>query len=237
MVNLAGESLARGRWTRKKKEAILGSRLRAGAAVVEAIGAAKEKPAVLVQSSAVGFYGSGGDEELDEGAARGEGFLAAVAGKWEESTAVVESWGVRRVVIRTGLVLDPRGGVLPRLALPFRFYAGGPVGSGRQWFPWISLEDEIRAILFLMDRKDLRGVFNLVSPGILRQRDFSRVLGRALRRPSWLRVPPLILNLAFGEKSRETLLVGQKAAPRRLLEAGFKFRHREAEEALSELLR
>ena len=147
IVNLAGDNLAQGRWTRAKKERILRSRLDAGAAVVEAVRAARTTPRVLIQASAIGAYGHAGDEELDESAPAGTGFLADVVRRWEDSTKVVESLGVRRAVVRSGLVLGKDGGVWPRLVLPFRFFAGGPLGRGRQWFSWITLADEVRAVV------------------------------------------------------------------------------------------
>jgi uncharacterized protein (TIGR01777 family) len=237
VVNLAGDSLAEGRWTQAKKDRILRSRTDAGRAVVEAVRAARSRPSVLVQASAVGFYGPSGDEALDESAPPGPGFLAGVAQEWEGSTREVESLGVRRAVVRTGLVLGKGGGVWPRLALPFRLFVGGPLGSGRQGFSWISLEDEARAIRFLIETEGLAGVFNLTAPGPLRQKDFCRVVARALGRPCWLPAPAPLLRLLFGEKARETLLSGSFVVPRRLEAAGFAFRHPDAGSAVTALLR
>jgi hypothetical protein len=237
IVNLAGDNLAEGRWTKAKKARILASRVEAGSAVVEAVRAARTKPRVLVQASAVGFYGSAGDEELDEDSPAGAGFLAGVVRVWEDSTRAVEALGVRRAVIRSGLVLGAGGGVWPRLALPFRFFAGGPLGRGRQAFSWISLEDEARAIRYVVENEELAGAFNLTAPGPLRQGEFCRVIGRALRRPCWLPIPAPLLKMIFGEKARETLLAGQRVLPRRLLAAGFVFRHPDAASAVAALLR
>ena len=183
IVNLAGDNLAQGRWTRSKKDRILQSRMDAGAAVVEAVRAAGIKPEVLLQASAVGAYGWRGDEELDESASFGTGFLADVVKLWEDSTKEAEALGVRRAIIRSGIVLGKAGGVWPRLTLPFRFFAGGPLGNGRQWFSWISLEDEVRAVRFLIERQDLSGTFNLAAPGPLKQMEFCRILGKAMKRP------------------------------------------------------
>lgn len=237
VVNLAGDNLAEGRWTRAKKDRILRSRTDAGRAVVEAVRAARPRPRVLIQASAVGFYGPTGDEALDESAPSGPGFLAGVVREWEASTREVESLGVRRAVVRTGLVLGQGGGAWPRLALPFRLFAGGPLGSGRQGFSWISLEDEVRAIRFLIENEGLAGIFNLTAPGPLRQKDFCRVVGRALRRPCWLPAPAPLLRLLFGEKAQETLLSGQFVLPRRLEAAGFAFHHPDAGSAVAALLR
>jgi len=237
IVNLAGDNLAHGRWTRSKKDRILQSRMDAGAAVVEAVRAAGIKPEVLLQASAVGAYGGRGDEELDESASFGTGFLADVVKSWEDSTKEAEALGVRRAVIRSGIVLGKAGGVWPRLTLPFRFFAGGPLGNGRQWFSWISLEDEVRAVRFLIERQDLSGTFNLAAPGPLKQKEFCRILGKAMKRPCRLPVPALVLKVLFGEKAVETLLAGQRVMPRRLLEAGFGFRYPDAEKAIAALLR
>jgi uncharacterized protein (TIGR01777 family) len=237
IVNLAGDNLAEGRWTRAKKERILSSRMDAGAAVVEAVRAAGTKPEVLLQASAIGAYGGRGDEELDEASAAGEGFLADVVRRWEDSTKDVETHGVRRAIIRSGLVLGKAGGVWPRLALPFSFFVGGPLGNGRQWFSWISLEDEVRAVRFLIERQDLSGIFNLAAPESLRQKEFCRIIGRAMKRPCRLPIPALVLRVLFGEKAVETILAGQRVIPRRLLEAGFDFRQPAAATAVAALLR
>lgn len=237
IINLAGDNLARGRWTRAKKDRILRSRTDAGAAVVEAVRTARAKPGVVIQASAVGAYGGRGDEELDERSDAGAGFLADVVRLWEDSTKEVESFGVRRAVARSGLVLGTAGGVWPRLVGPFRFFAGGPLGSGRQWFSWISLEDEVRAIRFIVEGEGLAGIFNLTAPRPLRQKDLCRVLGKALKRPCWLPAPAFALRVLFGEKARETLLAGQRVTPRRLLAAGFEFRQPDAATAVAALVR
>jgi uncharacterized protein (TIGR01777 family) len=234
IVNLAGDNLGRGRWTKAKKDRIIRSRIEAGAAVVDAVRAAAAKPSVVIQSSASGYYGPHRDEELDETAPSGTGFLAGVCRRWEESTRALEAWGVRRVITRTGVVLGP-GGALPRLALPFRFFIGGPIGSGRQWFPWIHLQDDIAAIRFLLERGDLSGVFVLTSPVPVREKEFCRALGAAMGRPCWVPVPGLLLRLLYGHKAKDTLLSGQRLVPRRLLEAGFRFAFPDAGSALANL--
>ena len=236
IVNLAGDNLAEGRWTRAKKEQILRSRTDAGAAVVAAVRAAGTKPKVLIQASAIGAYGRRDDGELDESSSGGTGFLADVVKRWEESTKDVESFGVRRAVIRSGLVLGKGGGAWPRLVLPFRFFAGGPLGNGRQGFSWISLEDEVRAVRFLIERDELAGTFNLTAPQPLRQKEFCRVVGKVMRRPCWLPVPAVVLKVLFGEKARETLLAGQRVLPLRLLAAGFEFCHPDAATAVAAAL-
>lgn len=234
MVNLAGENIAGGRWTAERRRRIRQSRLDAGHAVVEAVRAAARKPAVVVQASGVGYYGPHGDEEVTEEAPPGSDFLGRLAVEWEASTAPVEEMGVRRVIVRTGVVLSREGGALTRLALPFRFFLGGPLGSGRQWVPWIHIADEVRAIRFLLEREEARGPYNLVAPQPMTNRDLARALGRFLRRPAWLPVPAPALQLALGELSA-VLLTGQRALPKRLLEAGFVFRFPEVESALHNL--
>jgi hypothetical protein len=235
VVNLAGDNLAKGRWTRAKKTRILSSRILAGAALAEGVREAACRPRVFVQASAVGFYGDPGDIEVDERSPGGTGFLPDVVRAWEASTKTVEGLGVRRVVVRSGLVFGRGGGVWPSLVRPFRFFAGGPLGNGRQWVSWISLDDEVRAIRFLIERDDLAGVFDLAAPGPLRQAELCRVIGRALRRPCGIPVPAALLRLLFGRKAGETLLVSQRVLPRRLVAAGFVFRYPDAAAAVSAL--
>ncbi len=235
VVNLAGDSLSSGRWTKDKKARILESRTDSGRAISEAIRRARIRPPVLLQASAVGFYGSRGDEELVETSAGGGGFLADVCRQWEASTEGVAALGVRRVVLRSGVVLGRDGGALPPMALPFRFFVGGPVGGGRQWLAWVHHLDEVRAMLFLLDHENASGAYNLVAPGAVRQRDLARALGRALRRPYFFRVPESVMRLVFGEKAEETLLVSQRVKPARLLQAGFEFGYPEIGPALGDI--
>lgn len=240
IVNLAGESIAGAgfipsRWTTERKRRIRDSRLNAGRAVVQAVESASVKPRVVVQASGVGYYGPRGDEELTEEASPGQDFLARTAIEWEASTAPVESLGVRRAIIRSGTVFSTKGGALPRLLLPFRLFVGGPFGTGRQWFHWIHIADEVRAICFLIENEAASGPFNLVAPDLLTNAEFSRVLGRVMRRPALMRVPAFALRLLLGEMSI-VLLEGQRAVPRRLQDLGFTFRFPEAEAALRDLL-
>lgn len=236
IVNLAGENIAGGRWTPARKRRIRESRLATGAAVVEAVAAAHHKPHLVVQASGVGYYGPHGDEKVTEESPPGTDFLGRLATEWEGATAPVEEMGVRRVVVRTGVVLSAEGGALPRLMLPFRFFVGGPLGNGRQWVPWIHIADEVRAIRFLMENPDARGAYNLVAPNPVSNAQLARTLGRVLGRPAWLPVPAVALRLLLGEMS-SVLLTGQRAVPRRLLEAGFGFHFPNLEDALADLLR
>ncbi len=237
IVNLAGESIAAGRWTVEQKRRIIDSRLNAGAAVVKAVEAIHTKPPVVVQASAVGYYGPGGDQEITEDAGAGSDFLAReVAAPWENSTGPVEEFGVRRVLIRTGVVLSAQGGALPRMLMPFKFFIGGRLGSGRQWFPWIHLADQVAAIRFLMHNSQARGAFNLSAPNPLTNAWFSQAIGKVIDRPAFVPTPAFALKLIFGEMST-VLLDGQRAIPRRLIEMGFRFQFPDAESALRDLLR
>jgi uncharacterized protein (TIGR01777 family) len=235
LVHLAGDPIAEGRWTDEKKRRIRASRVESGRAVLEAVRQARSKPRALLQGSAVGYYGDGGDEVLTESHPPGDDFLARVCVEWEASTAEVAALGVRRPVLRTGIVLSREGGALPRMALPFRLLAGGPLGDGRQWLPWIHEADEVGAIRFLIEREDAGGPFNLTAPEPLTSRDFSRALGEALHRPSFAPAPGFALRLLLGEMA-DALLHGQRAVPQRLLDLGYVFRYPQALAALRSLL-
>jgi uncharacterized protein (TIGR01777 family) len=235
ILHLAGDPIAEGRWTEEKKKRIRDSRVVTGRAVLDAIRQAKSPPKLLLQGSAVGYYGDPGDEVLTESHPPGDDFLARVCVEWEASTVEAVSFGVRRPVLRTAIVLSREGGALPKMSLPFRFMAGGPLGSGRQWFPWIHIVDEVGAIRFLIERQDADGPFNLTAPGPLTNRDFSHALGRALSRPSFAPAPGFALRFLLGEMA-DALLHGQRAVPRRLLDLGYVFRYPEASTALRNLL-
>ena len=237
VINLAGENLATGRWTQTKRASVVQSRTNSASAIVDAVSGAKVKPAVVIQASAVGFYGVRGDELLDEDAGVGSGFLADVCRRTESMAARVERSGVRHVAIRSGLVLGREGGVLPRFMTPYRFYVGGTLGNGRQWFSWISLEDEIRAIRFLMEKQSVKGAFNLTAPNPVTMGQFSHILGQVLGRPAWTVVPAFALRLVFGEMADEVLLASQKAIPKRLMAAGFTFQYPELQAALEAIFR
>jgi uncharacterized protein (TIGR01777 family) len=237
VINLAGENLAAGRWTPSMKMSILQSRTNSANAIVDAIEGARNKPRVVIQASAVGYYGSRGDETLAEDSPPGDNFLAEVCRKTESIAARAGRQNVRCVQLRTGIVLGREGGVLPRLMRPFRFFLGGRVGSGNQWVSWISLADDVQAIRFLMENQGQQGPFNVASPNPVTMRQFSRELGRALRRPAWGVLPGFAARLAFGEMADEVLLASQQAIPKRLLEAGFEFRYADLKTALEAIIR
>jgi len=238
IVNLAGENLATWPWTEATKRRILGSRLDATRAVVQAVERASDRPPVLVQASGIDVYGPQEDdgEPVDEGDPVGEGFLAHVTREWEAASAPAEALGVRRVCLRTAMVLAREGGALPKLALPFRLGAGGPVGSGRQWVSWIHLRDEVRAIRFLLEHPEAAGPFNLTAPEPVRNRELAKTLGRVLRRPALFRAPAFAVRTVLGEMA-DTVLDGRRALPRRLRELGFTWDFPELEPALRDLLR
>lgn len=226
VVNLAGENIGR-RWTPQRKQRILSSRVDAAKAVAEAVRRARRAPRVVVQGSAVGFYGpraSGGGELLDEGAPRGGGFLAEVCARWEAAAAPVAKAGVRLAVARTGLVVGPGGGVLDKFMGPFKAFVGGPLGGGGQWLPWIHLADEAGALAWLVENDGAAGAYNLCAPEPVTMRAFCSALGRAMGRPSWLPVPAVALWAGLGrEMADETVLASQRAVPGRLLDEGYAF--------------
>lgn len=236
IINLAGDNIASGRWNQSKKAGILHSRLDTIRAIIAAIKQVEDKPSVVIQASAVGYYGSSGSQQLDEKSPSGKGFLADVCRKVELCAEQIENLDVRLVVIRTGVVIGPDGGALPNLAKPFKFYLGGHPGSGKQWLSWISLDDEVAAIRFLMENNNLKGVFNLAAPQPVTMKAFCRSLGGVLNRPSRLFVPGFILRLFLGEMADEMLLSGQRVLPERLLDEGFTFRYSEVEKALNAIL-
>jgi uncharacterized protein (TIGR01777 family) len=240
IVNLAGASIAGDglfpqRWTEKRKDLIYSSRMQAGTAVLDAIKRAEHKPKALVQSSAIGFYGFHDDRPFDESEPPGMDFLAELSIDWEAATREVENLGVRRAVIRTGLVLSDKGGVIPLFKLQFGLFAGGRMGDGRQIYSWIHIDDEVGAILFLLDNEHASGVFNLTAPEPVSNKDFARALGKAMKRPVWLPLPAFVLRLALGEVA-ELSLKGQRVLPQRLLDAGYQFWYPAIDDAVGTLV-
>jgi uncharacterized protein len=234
VVNLAGESIGKGVWTDARKEALRESRIQPAHAIVAACSTADEKPSVVVQASAIGYYGIG-DQPFDESSPHGNDYLSQLAVEWETASEAVEGTGIRRVVIRTGVVLAKEEGALPQLMLPFRLFVGGPVGSGKQWLSWIHIEDEARAIQFLIEHSDCKGVYNLAAPNPVTNQEMGKALGKVMRRPYWFPVPGFLLKLGLGEMST-LVLDGQKVVPSRLLGAGFEFKFKNVNAALESLL-
>ncbi|MEP6619847.1 MAG: TIGR01777 family oxidoreductase [bacterium] len=231
LVNLAGAPIAV-RWSARRKREIRESRVRATDLIASAVAVLDAKPAVVLSGSAVGYYGDRGDELLDERSGSGNDFLAAVVRDWEEAARPMAVEGVRVVLLRTGIVLSAAGGALAKLLPPFRLGLGGPIGSGRQWMSWISLRDHVRATEFALDTPSLAGPVNLVAPEPVTSADFAHTLGRVLSRPAVMPIPAFVLELAFGEMARATLLAGQRLAPTALLDAGFAFHSATLEHAL-----
>ncbi len=241
IVNLAGHSIGGEgfpppRWTPALKQRILHSRIEAGNAVVEAVRAASQKPRMLLQMSGIDYYGPGDNATpFTESSPAGSSFLAGVVVAWEKATEAVEALGVRRVVARTGPVLSMEGGAFPRLLIPFRLFAGGPLGNGRQPFSWIHIEDQVRAMRFLIENEQARGIYNLTAPHPLTNGELAKIVGRVMGRPSFVPAPAFALRLALGEVST-LVLDGQRVLPQRLLEAGFTFQYPDAELAVRALL-
>lgn len=240
VINLAGESIAgnnplKMRWTPERKTHILNSRLKAGKRLTEAIQRSPEKPEVFLQSSAIGYYGNAGTYLIDETSPPGNDFLADICLAWEDSTKAVESWGVRRVILRTGLVFSKEGGLFPLLSLPYSLYLGGQLGSGQQYISWIHIEDVVKIIRFLIENPKNQGVYNLVSPNPLNNQEFSYLLGTELDKPVWLTVPAFALKLALGEAAT-LALDGQQVFPKRLLNTGYDFKYDQPAPALASLV-
>ena len=233
VVHLAGEPIGAARWTDEVRRRIMDSRTRGTDLLARTLAALERRPAVLVSSSAVGFYGDRGAEELTESSSAGDGFLARVCVAWEEAAAPAAAAGIRLVLPRTGVVIAKDGPLIGKVELPFRLGVGGRVGSGRQWVPWISLHDEVAALRFLIDTP-LEGPVNLVGPTPIDNRELTRALGRVLRRPTVFPIPPLAIRALYGEMGVRLATVSQRVLPQRLLEAGFRFRHATILDALAE---
>ncbi len=237
VVNLAGASLGDRRWTAEYKAVIRNSRVQSTDLLARTLAALDRPPKVLASGAAVGFYGNRGDEELTETSGPGTGFLADVVREWEAATAPAAQAGIRVVTLRSGVVLSPEGGSLKRQLLPFRAGIGGRLGSGRQWLAWISLDDEVGAIRHLLTAHDVAGPVNVTAPGPVTNAEFTRSLGRALRRPTVLPTPTAALWVLFGrEMVAEMLLTSHRVLPAVLTASGYSFRHPAVDAALTELL-
>ncbi len=232
VVSLAGEPIAGGRWTPARKAAIRGSRLDATRAIVSAIADATARPSVLVNASAVGYYGPRGDETLDETADAGDDFLARVCRQWEAEAFRAQALDVRVVALRIGVVLAPGGGALGRMLVPFRACLGGRLGSGRQWMSWIHRADVVGLVLAALGDAAYAGPVNATAPAPVRNREFTTALARAVHRPAFMRVPGLALRLALGEMAG-MLLTGQRVVPAKATSAGYAFRYPDVASALA----
>jgi len=231
VVNLAGESIASGRWTAARKRAIRDSRVEATRALVAAMRTASPRPRVLVNASAIGFYGDTGDDEVTEATPAGSGFLADLCRAWEAEAIKAESLEVRVVRARIGIILGAGGGALQSMLLPFRAFIGGPLGSGRQWMSWVQRDDVIEMVKTAMENDAITGPMNVTAPTPVRNADFARALGHVLERPAVLPTPGLALKLALGEMAT-MLLGGQRVLPAAATAAGYEFIHPELDGAL-----
>jgi uncharacterized protein (TIGR01777 family) len=236
VINLAGAPIADRPWTRKRKMLLWDSRITLTEQLITWLERREQKPDVLISGSAVGWYGDGGERELDEESAPvSEDFASQLCIAWEETAQRAEAFGIRVVLLRTGLVLANEGGMMQRLLPPFKLGMGGPIGNGRQWMPWVHIEDQIAAIDFLLNREDAQGPYNACAPSPVRNRDFAKTLASLLHRPAFMPMPAVALRLLLGELSI-LLLGGQRARPNRLQAAGFTFRFTDLHAALENLL-
>lgn len=236
VVNLAGASIADRRWTAVRKAELQASRVETTRALVHALAKMNARPRVLVSASAIGVYGNRGDDALTEESPAGNGFLAGLARAWEAEALKAETLGIRVVLARFGIILARDGGALPRMMLPFRFFAGGRIGSGKQWMSWISLDDAVAIVRFALENGNVRGPINAISPQPVTNAEFTKVLGAAMHRPVLLAAPAFGLRLALGEMADALLLASQRVLPQRLQQLGFGFQHSDLGTALGALL-
>lgn len=234
VINLTGESIGNRRWSNLVKQEILASRIRTTSAIVTAINNRTIQPKVLINASAVGYYGPRQDEEITESEEAGQDFLAQVCRDWEEEAYKVQSDITRVVTIRIGVVLGSEG-ALNRMVMPFKFYLGGPLGKGNQWISWIHIQDLTSMIRFIIEHQELTGPINATTPDPVRMRDFNEVLGEVITRPSWLPTPELLLKIVLGQMA-EMLLHGQRVVPKKILNAGFEFKFPKLRSALEDIL-
>jgi hypothetical protein len=237
VVNLSGASIAGGRWTSARKALLRSSRIDTTRALVVALAKMNARPRVLISASAIGFYGNRGDEMLTEESQPGTGFLAGLAKEWETEALKAEALGIRVVLARFGIILARHGGALPQMMLPFRFFAGGRVGSGRQWMSWISLEDVVGVLRLAIENGALRGAINVVAPQPVQNAEFTNILARAMHRPAVFPAPAFALRLVLGEMADALLLSSQRVAPQKLQQLGYQFRHPDLSAALAILLK
>ncbi|KST63936.1 thylakoid membrane protein ThyD [Mastigocoleus testarum] len=235
VVNLAGEPIAEGRWTPERKNIILNSRKLGTQKIVEAIGNADSKPSVLVNASAIGYYGTSQTATFDETSSAGNDFLAQVTTEWESEAQKVKDLGVRLVILRFGIVLG-MGGALGKMITPFKLFAGGPLGDGQQWFSWIHVDDLVGLILQALNNSQMEGVYNATSPEPVRMSQFCDTMGEVMNRPSWLPVPGFALEALLGEAAT-VVLQGQEVLPKRTLESGFEYKYPKLQPALRDILK
>lgn len=237
IVHLAGENIATGRWTKAKKQRIIDSRVDSTHLLAMAIASRRVKPSMFICASAIGFYGNRGDELLDESSEAGSDFVSKVAVKWEDACKAMLQTCARIVNLRTGLVLSKKGGALRQMLLPFQLGLGGNIGSGEQHVSWITMEDFVRGVHFIIEQHAATGPINMVSPHPVTNQQFTKALGKALRRPTVLPMPELMAKLLFGEMAEELLLSSSKVNPTKLQLLGFEFLHPHIEEAMVSVIK
>lgn len=237
VVHLAGESIFGLRWTQAKKRRIYNSRIDGTLLLSEHLAAMREPPKVLISGSAIGFYGDRGDEELGEKSPRGEGFLSDVVSDWEAASSKAAEAGIRVVNLRTGLVLDPSGGMLGKMLLPFKLCLGGRLGPGTQWMSWVSLADIVSMIRFAMSNNELEGPLNACSPNPVTNAEFTKTLGKVLGRPTPFPVPAFALKALLGQMGEELMLSSTRAIPQALQSAKYSFEHSDLQTALGKMLK
>jgi len=233
--NLAGEGFFPSRWTRIRKERLLTSRVNSGLVLSKAIQLAGKRPEVFIQASGINYYGTQENSEVTEATGAGDDFLSDLSIEWEASSQTVEALGVRRIVIRNGIVLSTRKGALPLLLLPYRLFVGGRLGTGKQVYSWIHIDDEVNAILFLIQNPNANGIFNLTAPEPLPNSEFGKTIGKVLKRPHYFPVPGFALKAAFGEVA-SLVLEGRRVVPQKLMEMGYPFLYPTLDLALKDLL-
>lgn len=236
IINLAGEGIADRRWTDRRKEVLRQSRILSTRSLVAAVRAVRRRPAVFISASGVGYYGNTGDEPIDESFPPGSDFLATLSVDWEAEAHAAAALGCRVVIVRTGIVLAPEGGALKEILRPFKFFAGGPMASGRQYVSWIHRDDWVAMTEWATERADLAGPINATAPHPVTNQELARAIGRAIGRPSWLRVPRLALRMIVGEMADVALVNGQRVLPGRALDAGFRFKYETIDAALAAAL-
>jgi uncharacterized protein (TIGR01777 family) len=234
--NLSGNGILPSRWTKARKLRIIQSRINSGRILAKAIENSEKKPSVFVQASGINYYHMYGDKVVTEDDEGGNDFLANLSKEWEASSQSVESFGVRRVIIRNGVVLSSRGGALRFLALPYKYFVGGRLGSGNQIYSWIHIKDEVDAIIYLIHNSKAKGPYNLTSPNPVTNNEFGTTLAKVLKRPHYFTIPAFLIKLTFGEVG-SVVLKGQKVIPKKLLESGYKFKFSHLEEALCDILK
>ena len=236
VLNFAGESIGAKRWTKLQKERIVASRVDATGAIVEAISRAQTKPSVLINASGADYYGSVEQGDVVEEYPRGDTFLSETVDRWENAAKGAQKFDVRVVLLRSGVVLGANGGALDRMLTPFRMFVGGPLGSGRQWFPWVHVEDLVGAVLFALANESIEGPVNVAAPQSVTMSEFCYSIGRALHRPSWVPVPGFVLKIVLGEMS-QVVLTGRRLVPKALERHGFTFNYPRLDAALADILR